>query len=341
MMRKWILFFVVIFTAMNAVGQDIQFSQYYASPLYLNPAFSGTAEGHRLSLIHRNQWPQIGNGFVSYAFSYDYNHMDLRSGFGLLVTTDRAGSAGLRSTSASFNYAYKVQMADNWMFTPGLYFGYNRRSIDFTKLIFGDQLELHGSGQPITRDLEVLNNLTDVQYFDAGAGALLYNEKLWMGISAYHLNQPNQSLIGEDSRWPVKYSFHGGIQVPLYHGLKKRKNISRIAPSFNYRNQGTFDQLDLGLYFLYDPIMLGLWYRGIPLKQKVSDRVTNDAVVLILGLRLKDLEVGYSYDFTTSQLSTNSGGSHEISIKYEFETFSRDKVKKKDKFIPCPTFIQR
>ena len=340
-MREKILIFGFLVSSIIGYGQDIQFSQYYSSPLYLNPAFSGTAQAHRVSLIHRNQWPQIGNGFVSYAFSYDYNRPDLRSGFGLMVTTDKAGTAGLRSTSASFNYAYKVQLADRWMFTPGLYFGYNRRDIDYTKLVFGDQLELNGSGYPITRDLEVLNNMTGIEYFDAGIGGLLYNEKFWLGMSAFHLNQPNQSLLGEESYLPIKYSIHGGFQMSLYHGLKKRKKVSSIAPSFNYRQQGSFDQLDLGLYFLYDPVMLGLWYRGIPLKQTVEDRVNHDAVVLILGLRLKDLEVGYSYDFTTSQLSSRSGGSHEISLKYEFETYSRNKVRKKDKFIPCPTFIRR
>ncbi|MGK7388970.1 MAG: PorP/SprF family type IX secretion system membrane protein [Candidatus Cyclobacteriaceae bacterium M2_1C_046] len=338
-MKKFILY-ILLLVSTAAVSQDMQFSQYYGSPLYLNPAFTGTAPDHRLTLTHRNQWPQIGNGFVSYAFSYDYNMSDLRSGFGILVSTDKAGSAGLRSTHAAFNYAYKVKLSSNWMFTPGLYFAYNRRHLDYSKLVFGDQLEFDDRGEVITRDLEILNNLTDVQYFDAGVGGLIYNRKFWWGFSAHHLNRPNQSMLGEESRWPVKYSFHGGVQIPLYHGLKKRSRVSSIAPSFNYKKQGEFDQLDVGLHFLYDPIMLGLWYRGVPIQQNINDRVSQDAIVIIMGVKLKDMEIGYSYDFTTSELSSVSGGAHEISIKYEFSTVGRNKVKRKDKFIPCPTFIQ-
>lgn len=329
----------MVFSCLSALGQDIQFSQYYASPLYLNPAFTGTAPGHRLSVIHRNQWPQIGNGFVSSAVSYDYNKEDLRSGFGLLVMQDRAGTAGLTSTSVAFNYAYKVQLSKKWMFTPGLYFGYNRRSMDFSRLVFGDQLGFNSSGEIVGTNDRVLNNLDAVDFFDVGTGMLLYNRKYWLGMAMHHINQPNQSLIGEESRWPRKISVHGGAQFPLYTGVRKRNKISSLAPSFNYKRQGTFDQLDLGLHFLYDPIMIGLWYRGIPLKQNVEDRVNQDAVVIILGLRFKNLDVGYSYDFTTSQLNLLSGGAHEVSIKYEFETFRRDKVRKRDKFIPCPTFI--
>lgn len=338
---KKIALIVILVAPLLVKGQDMQFSQYYASPLYLNPAFSGTAESHRMALTHRNQWPQIGNGFVSYAFSYDYNMPDLKSGFGLLITTDRAGSAGLRSTTASFNYAYKVQLSSNWMFDPALSFAYNRRHIDFSKLVFGDQLEFTDTGEVITRDLEVLNNLTDITYFDAGIGGLMYNRKFWWGFSANHLNRPNQSLLGEESLLPIKYSVHGGVKIPLYNGLKKRNKISSLAPSFNYKKQGNFDQLDIGVHFLYDPIMLGIWYRGVPIQQEVNDRVSQDAVVVILGVRFKNLEVGYSYDFTTSELNSVSGGAHEVSIIYEFQTFGREKIKRKDKFIPCPTFIQQ
>lgn len=338
MMKRFL--YILFFYSSVSVGQDMQFSQYYASPIYLNPAFTGTSESHRLALTHRNQWPQIGNGFVSYSFSYDYNAPELKSGFGLLMTTDKAGSAELRATNVAFSYAYKVKLSSNWMLSPALYFAYNRRNLDFSKLIFGDQLEFDDSGEVITRDLEVLNNLSDVTYFDAGIGALMYNRKFWWGFAAHHINQPNQSMLGQESKWPIKYSFHGGVQIPLYNGLKKKDNISSIAPSFNYKNQGEFDQLDIGLHFLYNPIMIGLWYRGIPIQQEVSDRISQDAIVVILGMQLKDLEIGYSYDFTTSQLSNVAGGAHEVSLIYEFRTFGREKVKRKDKFIPCPTFIR-
>ncbi|MBL7877140.1 MAG: type IX secretion system membrane protein PorP/SprF, partial [Cyclobacteriaceae bacterium] len=102
-----------------------------------------------------------------------------------------------------------------------------------------------------------------------------------------------------------------------------------------------FDQLDLGLHFLYDPVMIGLWYRGIPVQQNVKDNISQDALVLVLGFQFEKLEVGYSYDFTVSELGPISGGAHEVSLKYKLNIKAQSRTKKKEKFIPCPTFIKK
>ncbi|ELR69365.1 hypothetical protein C900_05055 [Fulvivirga imtechensis AK7] len=339
MMKTWlfILFFCCI--AIRVMGQDPHFSQYYAAPLYLNPAFAGTGNDHRFIANYRNQWPNLANGFVTYSFSYDYNIQDLRSGVGLLVGVDKAGSANLRSTSVGFLYSYKVQLSNKWMLTPGLYFGYGQRNIDFNKLVFGDQLEFRNDGQVPTTD-PTFGNLGSTAYFDFGAGLLMYNKTFWAGFSAQHINEPNRSLLGEESKIPVKTSVHAGVKIPLYNGVFKRDRISTLAPSFVYQNQGSFDQLDVGLHFLYEPVMIGVWYRGIPIQQNTKDNVSQDAAVLILGLQFDQLEIAYSYDFTISELGSVSGGAHEVSLKYLMALSFRNKTKKKDKFIPCPTFMK-
>ncbi|QSE96143.1 PorP/SprF family type IX secretion system membrane protein [Fulvivirga lutea] len=337
-MRK-VLAIILTLVAFQSKGQDPQFSQYYAAPLYLNPAFAGTSVGHRFILNYRNQWPNLNNGFVTYAFSYDYNLDHLKSGIGALVTVDKAGSANLTSTNFNFVYSYKVQLANKWVFTPGLSFGYANRSIDFDKLVFGDQLDFDSDGQVPTTDQSV-NSLGNANYFDFGAGFLLYSKNFWAGVSTAHINQPNRSLLDEESEVPMKTSVHAGFRIPLYHGLMKRARVSSIAPSFIYKTQGEFDQLDVGLHFLYEPVMIGLWYRGIPVQQNVSDNISQDAVVIILGMQLKDFEIGYSYDFTVSELGTISGGAHEVSLQYRFEAMSGGKAKKPDKYIPCPTFTK-
>jgi type IX secretion system PorP/SprF family membrane protein len=133
---------------------------------------------------------------------------------------------------------------------------------------------------------------------------------------------------------------HGGAKLPLQSTLFAKEKIAYIAPSFVYKSQGRFDQLDLGLHFLYQPIMVGLWYRGIPLKQNVADNISQDAVALILGLQFSNFEVGYSYDFTISELGPSSSGAHEVSVKYDLEIVTSSKTKKPTKYIPCPTFIR-
>lgn len=334
------IFLIILFCiSIKVVGQDPHFSQYYSAPMYLNPAFTGTGSDHRFIANYRNQWPNLANGFVTYSFSYDYNLHDLRSGVGLLATVDKAGSANLSSTSFGFLYSYKVQLSNKWIVTPGLYFGYGRRSIDFNKLVFGDQLEFSNDGQAPTTDPS-FGSLGSTGYFDFGSGILVYNKTFWAGFSAYHLNQPNRSLLGEESEIPVKTSLHAGVKIPLYNGMFKRERVSSIAPSFVYQNQGSFDQLDVGLHFLYEPIMIGVWYRGIPIQQNTKDNVSQDAAVLILGLQFDQLELAYSYDFTISELGTVSGGAHEVSIKYSMDINMRSKTKRKDKFIPCPTFVK-
>lgn len=337
-MRKF--YFILIFCSANLLAQDPQFSQYYAAPLYLNPAFTGTSEDHRFIANYRNQWPNAARGFVTYAFSYDVNLNHYNSGIGFLATVDQAGTAGMRSSQLNFLYSYKWNVLSKWVISAGLNFGYASRSIDLNRLIFGDQLQFDSDGNVPTDD-QALFNLGNTHYFDFNSGVLAYNKNFWFGFSASHLNTPNRSLIDQEAEVPVKTSFHGGVRIPLYGGPFKKEHISVLAPSFVYKKQGHFDQLDLGLHFLYDPIMMGVWYRGIPLQQNVKDNISQDAMVVVLGFQFERIELGYSYDFTVSELGPMSGGAHEVAVKYKLEMAAQIKTKRKDKFIPCPTFIKK
>jgi type IX secretion system PorP/SprF family membrane protein len=328
--------FITLSFINNLNAQDPEFAQYYSAPLYLNPAFAGTANDHRFIANYRNQWPAISNGFVTAAFSYDYNLQEYNSGVGLMITSDKAGTAGLRSTQMNLQYAYRVHIADKWVISSGLNFGLASRNIDFNKLIFGDQLSSDGN-TTYSPDYE---NIHSTMYFDFGAGALLYSRKVWFGFSASHLNKPNQSLIQDEASIPIKTTIHGGVRIPLYHGMQKRDRVAAIAPSFVYKKQGNFDQLDIGTYFLYEPIVVGLWYRGIPVRQNVKDNISQDAVVIIIGFQLQKIELSYSYDLTVSELGPIAGGAHEIALKYKLNTPGRIKTKKKERFIPCPTFYK-
>jgi type IX secretion system PorP/SprF family membrane protein len=332
---------IVIFVLHTALSlaQDPEFSQYYAAPLALNPAFTGTASDHRFIANHRNQWPNITNGFVTSALSYDYNLEHLNSGLGFMVMTDKAGTANLKSTVFNFQYAYKVKLKDKWMLSSGLNFGIANRNIDFNKLVFGDQLQFDADGTAPTND-PVFSNQLSSTYFDFGGGMLAYSRKFWFGFSAWHLNRPNRSLINEEAQIPVKTSLHGGIRIPLYHGVFKRDRIAAIMPSFVYKRQGKFDQLDIGTYFFYEPVIFGLWYRGIPIKQNARDNVSQDAVVVVLGFQLTKIELTYSYDLTVSELGPISGGAHELALKFKVDLATQVKTRKKQKFIPCPTFVK-
>jgi type IX secretion system PorP/SprF family membrane protein len=224
------------------------------------------------------------------------------------------------------------------MLSSGLNFGLGFRSVDFNRLVFYDQLEFDSNNSNIPSDDPSAFRLGNTTYFDFGAGGLIYSRKVWLGFTASHLNNPNRSLIGEEAEIPMKMSVHGGVRIPLYQGLLKRDKVAAIMPSFVYKQQGKFDQLDIGTYFFYEPVVVGLWYRGIPIQQNARDNISQDAVVVVLGFQLEKLELSYSYDLTVSELGPIGGGAHEVALKYHIDVVKGNRKKKPEKYIPCPTF---
>ncbi len=333
MQKTFKIFLFFQFLSSLLVAQDPQFSQYYASPLYLNPAFTGANKGHRMNLNYRNQWPgAVTNSFVSYAFSYDHNWASMNSGIGLFAIQDRAGTSALTYRNIGALYAYEARLTKHWSMRSGFHVSYTQKNVDYSRLLFNDQI--YRGGGPSFDASDYFN----VTYLDYNAGILLYNEQAFFGVSMHHLTEPNESFIGLESALPRKLSVHGGYTFPLASRYADRS----IMPSFNYRKQGNFDQLDLGVYYTHSPLVLGIWYRGIPFSILSSDYVNNDAIAILLGYSLENLplRVGYSYDITTSGLFRKSGGSHEISLIFEFESGrnSGRASRYNKKPIPCAKF---
>lgn len=333
---KYIAFLWLLFAACPTYAQDPQFSQYYQAPLYLNPGFTGITEQQRVVLNHRIQWPSLPQAFTTSAFSYDIFVNELRSGIGILVTTDKMGSAGWRTNTAGLSYSYKVKLSSKLVFSPGLYFGYGSNGLDRTKLRMGDDLEYGYGGTSLDPDLA---RIGQDNYIDFGSGFLFYTKTFWLGASFSHMNEPTLSVLNDQGKLPMKTAIHAGAKLPLGNSLYQRGRTSYITPSFIYRLQGgVFSQLDLGVNYHIDPVSIGVWYRGKPFDQAFDDGIQQDALILNLGLYMEKLSIGYSYDFTTSHLQATSGGAHEISLIYEFATSRPDEKKKKYKLIPCPTF---
>ncbi len=334
-MKKILVLVMIVSCASTSVfAQDPQFSQYYQAPLYINPGFTGITQQQRLVANNRIQWPNLPQAFTTYAASYDIWVDELKSGFGLLATTDKMGSAGWRTTTASLMYSYKVRITDKLVFSPGLSFGYGFNGLDRTKLKLGDGLEYNG----VSLDPD-LNKLGNQQYFDFGSGFLFYTKTFWLGAAFAHMNQPNISVLNSVSRLPMKTTLQFGARIPLYSGPRTIEKVSYLTPSIIYRFQGPISQMDLGVNYHIDPISVGVWYRGKPFQKTVIGTVNQDALIFTMGLYMKNFTIGYSYDFSVSQLSTTSGGAHEISIMYEFVAKPLHRsVKRRNRLIPCPTF---
>ena len=315
------------------MAQDAHFTQFYATPTYLNPAFAGTTVQSRLGMIYRNQWPSIPGAFVTYNVAFDHYLSDLNSGIGLIVLNDRAGSGALRYTSATLQYAYEIELKRKVFIRPALQVGYVTHAVDYSKLVFGDQLARGGT----VGTYEYLDGRS-VSYADMGTGVLFYTPKLWLGMSLDHLNEPNQSLLLRESALPRKFSMHGGYRFAIRTAVIKDHPQSIVA-AFNYRSQADYDQLDLGAYFEREPFFAGLWYRGIPLlKAYQQGYQNNDAVAILLGVSINEMRIGYSYDLTISRLAGYTAGSHEISLVFEMADRRKKKALSKRRVIPCAKF---
>jgi type IX secretion system PorP/SprF family membrane protein len=336
------LFFIFIFLITSKVySQDAQYSMYYANPLYLNPAFTGATSGQRFVFNHRNQWPNIPITYQTYSASYDINAPVLHSGFGIQFNGDKAGTVGLKSSQINLLYAYKFY-GNGFVFSPAVSFGIGNRSLDYNKLIFGDQLSFNTTSQqqrPPTLD-PALFEIQQIGYFDFSTGVLLYSKDFWLGFSGWHLNKPNRTFLNNAAYLPMKISIHAGFKFELgNHKFFKTTKKQYLMPSVLYLKQGQFDQLNISLQLLYEPVIIGISYRGIAIRQNVADQMSNDAVVVNLGFKTKKYDIFYSYDATISKLSSASGGSHEVAFKYNFNAdLWKVKQKKKMRYIPCPAF---
>ena len=331
--------------ASSVTAQDPQFSQFYAAPLYMNPAFAGSTQQGRVGINYRNQWPAIDANFTTISAYADFFIEDKNSGIGAMLTRDYVGIVGLQSISFALQYAYQLQITKEVSFRPGVQVAIVNRSINFGNLTFGDQFDA-STGQIANSTAEALNTGQNKFFPDISFGGLFFSKNAWLGVAAHHITQPNQSILGAKDFLDMKFSVHGGWKFffrpgVLGDGFFARPRERSIAPVFQYRKQGPFSQADVGLYYTFEPLIIGTWYRGIPF-QKTNGFANNESIVLLVGLTLKGekdiLNIGYSYDYTISKLGVASGGAHEFSLVYSWPTRNPRKPPKDKLIIPCPDF---
>ena len=320
-------FILLFFSNLRGQGTDPQFTQFYSVPLYLGPSFAGATQEQRFSGNYRNQWSKINAGqtYVTYAAAYDYYFAKYNSGFGLMFMRDLAGSGSLGTTMMSLLYSYDLLLFNTWHVRPGISFVYSKYSIDPSKLVLPTQTGPEGTNP----GSEVILPSTAPPNIDGSVSGLVYNERIWVGLTVDHLLRPNVSFYGDKILTPLKYTIYGGAKIISKGRLLKPVDES-MSIAYQLKFQGMYKQLDLGLYWYNSPIVLGLWYRGIP----IINSPRGDAIAAVAGFKKNNFSFGYSYDFTISDLKGSTNGTHEISLIYEFHTVK----KRKYHAIPCPEF---
>lgn len=339
---KFLLLGILLCCSTALLAQDPQFSQYYANPLYLNPALTGNLSNARVGVNYRNQWPSLDATFTTYTAYIDNYFGDYNSGVGAIMMHDRQ-ALGLLSTSLHLQYAYQLPLTQKITFRPGISLGVIERRIDYSNLQFADQFDETGFFRPITTSGENLTGLDPFYQFDLNLGGMIYTPRLFAGISASHLNQPGFSFDDNSTATlPMKFSVHGGYRIALkadairseYDRYGRQRSIT---PTAEYKMQKEFKQLSVGAYLTWEPLVVGTWYRGIPIGGGELDR-ENESAILLIGLMHRNMNIGYSFDYTLSSLGMQTGGAHEVSLSYIFQLTKDKKPPRNVRQIPCPEF---
>jgi type IX secretion system PorP/SprF family membrane protein len=339
--RLWALALLVValISPEKAAAQDAQFSQYFAAPLYVNPAFTGTALRNRVAFNYRKQWPGIAGSFETIAASYDTYLPSKRSGVGILIHNDRAAAGAVQNLVGVASYSYMLPISSKYTVNFGAQAGLGQRNFNLSQLTFGSQVA-NEFGPPIFNEVIGTANRSIV-YPVVNLGSIVFTDYWWVGASAHHVTRPNIGLYpGTAEALPIKISVTAGAQLPLYNPrfVTTQQKQSYLYPSVLFRRQGPFNQLDLGINWAYQPLWVGAYYRGLPLLNSVEGINNQDALILLLGLSTPYFNFGYTYDWSLSRIVSATGGSHEVSLTIMWDRPEPRRKKKKQRALPCPVF---
>jgi type IX secretion system PorP/SprF family membrane protein len=337
MFKKQHVFILLLLTAFPVLlhGQDPSFSQYYANPMYLNPALTGSTYCGRLTLNYRNQWPSIPKGYVTYNAAFDHFLEKINSGYGVMFTGDRQGDGAITSMMISGLYSYKLQATQSLRIDFGAQATFHQSRIDWERFIFGDMIDPNtGIPDPgITAENEGNWNKS-VSFVDFSAGLMAgFEDKFYAGVAINHLTEPDNGFNQQsESKLDMKVTLHGGAEFNLSTGRfgGAEENDITLSPNILYQQQGQFHQLNAGLYTNIYPFVTGVWFR--------HNFENPDALIVLIGFKQPNYQLGYSFDFTLSDVGLSSGGAHEVSLRWEFCIYKEDYKKRRIKAIKSPTF---
>jgi type IX secretion system PorP/SprF family membrane protein len=333
---------IILFTGfLGAVkAQDPNFSQFFASPLTLNPAYTGKFDGiFRVAGNYRNQWPTINNAFVTKTGSADFHLLknylsDIdRWGVGFLAMNDQNGNGALTTNQFSFSTAYHKGLDENGYHQIGVGFqgSYTNKRLDVSVLDFEDELTALGF-TGVTSEIFPQNGL-NVKYMDINAG-ILYNgstngyNSFYAGASMYHINRPKETFQGGQFYLNSRTTLMAGGKLPTnqFNAFHFSANYSFQANATNLMFGGAY-AMNLS-YSEENPVnvYLGSWARF----NNVAD-----AIIPYVGLEFGDLHLGATYDVNISSLqpASNLRGGIEISLIYIKQPVDRSLKK-----LNCPKF---
>ncbi len=302
---------VCLFSKASVAQIDPHFSQYYAYPLLLNPALTGVIDGdYRVSLNAKQQWGAIDNSYLTGAASFDMAPTK-QLAFGATILNQSAGDIDFNYLNALASASYRVRFGSRGLniLNFGLQAGIINKSFDASKITLGNQFDpsirynpgMQGNENIASNSSLVPDVNAGIMYFDGNPEQTL---NVFAGASAAHLTRPVDKFLGNKERIPIRYTGHGGMRI-------KVSDMLDVTPNALYMTQGNAEEISAGAYAQLmlnheANLLFGSNYRF------------DDAAIAFLGLNIKNLVLGLSYDMNTSSLRNVSrrNGGFELSIAF-------------------------
>ena len=331
--KQLLIIFLAVIGSFSLSAQDIHFSQFYSSPLNLNPAMTGVMNCNvRLVGNYRNQWASVlkANAFSTYSVSYDQRIPVGRNdyfGVGGTFWGDRAGESNFATLQGRLSFSYSKKMSGgrksgNYL-VVGADAGVSQRSIDFLNLRYGSQHNGAGGYDPTLPTNEIFDR-DNFLFADVSAGLLWFSvfdedNSFYLGGAFSHLNRANQSFnTDEFEELYSKFTAHAGGEFMIAEKLGLVPGVIALfqGPSFEL-NTGTSLKFLLGKSKrLHQAFQIGAWFR---ISNHFQESITGDALILSTKFDYDQFSIGFSYDVNVSALkpASNSNGAFEFSMIYK------------------------
>lgn len=332
--RKYFLI-ILLLAGMDSVGyaQDPIFSQFYSSPLSVNPALAGNGDANwRLVANRRSQW--IGEGLDplnTTSVSFDGKLIRQRDketnyiGGGILFLQDAGLGGAYKSNSFHFILSSHVSLdeEDTHGLSVGLGGSYSNTLIDFSQLSFAEQLASSGFNRALPTNEPYLSNVKPYFSMFAGINFSYANENssFDIGVAGYRFLKTNRSALNDPNQLdPPRYNIHADYQTFLSSRLVFNTNALYVLES-NLNSYTVGVNFGMILDEEERPTVLnaGLWYRG------------NEAVIPYLGMSYKNLQAGLTYDIPTASANNSAGSLKTFELSLIFRSPQRT-----SRPIPCP-----
>ncbi len=324
-MKKLILFIAVLLVHEYSYAQDPHFSQFFSSPLTINPANTGNFSGSlRAALNSRIQLPEFNNPYATKTLSLDapilkkYIKEDDNLSVGLLILSDQSGNKLLNDNNiaASVSYSKALDENANHSIALGFQVNYSMYRFDPLKANFEDQLTsggFTGTSAEMILGNNFTKNTTDINAGILYTGSTSDNNIFYVGASYYHFAKPAVGFITPTYFTNSRINIHGGAYFAL-------SDAASLHTSFQYQKQGETNELLVGGAFSY---YLGT-ENGLELYAGLWSRV-KETMIPYVGLEWNHIRAGFTYDIAagTTLASSRFYQSSEFSLIYILDNKSK------------------